>query len=188
MKKRNFIALGIGNVIGSLASSKLLALPANALTAPKIKFAYDLREFGWSNFTLIVENKFIDVGPFSYATNALDDLIMTGILAVPLTPTLRASFDRESVERHMILNVLWKPLATLRLLSFSDIKANLPDECGRVEFEARINLDDYARAIQNVAHEIWNKYGEQGYFDILGGYRGFPKREMATLDAALSAK
>ena len=175
-------------LIGMVAASSVAAGAARGEDAPTVSIDYDLGHDGWSNFTLHVGAQSTDVGPVSYTTDALDDLILTAIEAALGVYHITASFDGEPNETRLVIDESYKPTARLRILSFSDIYEHLPDDKGRVEFEARIRLDDYARAVQAAAHKIWDTYGEDGYRQAWDGQRGFPVRALRALDAALADK
>ncbi|ESQ81747.1 hypothetical protein AEAC466_20205 [Asticcacaulis sp. AC466] len=186
MNRRDFLAFSATTAAIAIYPSPGRAETKNEMEPVTTSIQYDIGKYGWSSFKLIVGDRSVDVGAFSYTTDALDDLIRTGLQAALRSTRFEASFDGEPMEWRLIVDETWKPLARLRILTFADIGAMLPEEKGIVDFEARVNLDEYAQAVQSVGHSIWKRYGDHGYREAWGGSRGFPMRALKALDSALS--
>lgn len=187
MKRRDLIASAsaLAALTASALSPVVRAQPS-AATVNLVSIDYDLGEVGWSSFILRVGDKSAEIGTFSYTTNALDDLIRAAITVATSAYRAELSLDGEPNEWRIILDEGWKPDMRLRVVEFPNISPRMDEQKGVVTFEARVKRDDFAHAVQKAAHDIWDKYGEDGYRAAWIGDNGFPVRALAALDAALA--
>lgn len=182
MNKRDFIAFTVASIVMPVAAAKA------AKSSNPVTLDYNLGKHGWSSFKLHVGAKTVEVGTFSYTTNALDDFVDAALLLAGGENRVEISLDGEPNEWRIIVDEGSMPDMHLRILSFPDIYQHSPESLGRLEFEARVKRDDFARAVQAATHKIWDRYGAEGYVKTWGGSQGFPLAPMRALDAALSAK
>ncbi len=138
-------------------------------------------------FGLTVGGNAINVGPVGYCTDALGDLVRAALMLATFDFRVEVCFDGEPREWRLVVDEGWKADLRLRVLIFDrGIPAKLPEEQGQLIVEGRVTADDFARAVQKLAQEIWDAHGASGYDEAWMGQRGFPLRGLKALDAALS--
>ncbi|MBO9709120.1 MAG: hypothetical protein J7521_13010 [Caulobacter sp.] len=154
-----------------------------------INIDYDLGEHGWSRFVLTVGDRNVEVGAFSYCTDALGDLLRAALTIASGGYRAETSFDGEPVEWRLILQRDWRAITPntfdIKIVSFADIYARQPEAEGHLEFEAQVDGDAFARAIAHAAQTIWDQHGSDGYNRLWGGSEGFPLRALGALQRAL---
>ena len=157
-------------------------------TAP-ISINYDLGEHGWSRFTLTVGDRSLEIGAFSYCTDALGDLVRAALAMAAGAYRAEVSFDGEPMEWRMLLQRAWRthePNAfKIKILTFRDIHANQPEAEGELDFEALVEGEAFARAVTNAAQAIWDEHGSDGYNRLWSGSEGFPLKALGALHRAL---
>lgn len=151
-----------------------------------VSVTYHLGQHGWSSLKLTVGDKMLDIGPFGYCTDALGDLIRAALMLATSDFGAEVSFDGEPREWQLIIDEGWKPEFRLRVLTFDDIISKRPEADGQLMIEGHVTADDFARAVQKVAQDIWDTNGAAGYNEAWDGQRGFPLRALKALDAALA--
>lgn len=162
------------------------------MKAEPISIEYDLGRSGWSRFTLNVGDRKVDVGSFSYCTDALGDLVRAALAMATGAYRAEVGLELEPGEQRLIFQRAYRSSSLggscqLSLLEFEDF-ACLPEERGRVLFKATVETEAIARAIAGTAQALWDRHGPDEYNALWMGDRGFPLSALRALQCALEVE
>ena len=161
------------------------------MSSEEVRIDYKHGQYGWSEFRLNVEAASVVVGPFSYCSDALGDLVRAALTIATSGCRAEVSFDGEPMEWRLAAAPHWDEARSrhfcLRVLTFPS--ANLPPnpEAERDKvFEAQCSEDSFVRAVLKAAQSVWDEYGTVDR--LWGGPSGFPVRALSALKTALSVE
>lgn len=156
--------------------------------------AYRLGKYGWSSFTLTIGDARVDIGKFGYCTDALGDLVRAALVIAASGSHAEVSFDGEPHEWRLLIDREWgaktsRAMCHVRVLTFANIGAQSPESEGDNIFDAQCDSDDFARAVETAAREVFEEHGIDGYNKAwLPFLNGFPLRGLEALRAALAVE
>jgi hypothetical protein len=158
----------------------------------EVRIEYDLGDAGWSSFRLTVGTASVVVGPCSYLTDALGDLVRAALMIATTSYRAEVSFDSEPMEWRLIIQLDAQSHRIgfrLKVLTFPSLDyPPSPEAEGQTVFDAPCSADSFARAVLGVAQAIWDEHGAEGYDKAWCGSSGFPLRGLNALKAALSVQ
>lgn len=153
---------------------------------------YQIEQHGWASFTLTVDDLRVEVGAFGYCTDALGDLIRAALMVATDGSFASVSFDAEPKEWRVLLGTKgsWStppdPIP-LRVKTFPDAGACLPESEGVTVFEAEVHRNEFARAILAAAQKVLEHHGADGYAKAWNfTFDRYPLRALRALETALT--
>lgn len=144
-----------------------------------MKLRYNLVGTGWSETTIEDGGCVIKVGA-SYHSDALGDLVRGAILVQRGSPEVRFGFAEEPGEYRWILEKKDAESYSLRILEFTKLWGNEPDEIGSVVFEHIVPRVAYAKAVLQALEDVQHQQSEAEYKKQWVRH-DFPSKELAEL-------
>jgi hypothetical protein len=155
-----------------------------------------LKGAGWANLEIVSGKATTVVEGISYCTNALDDLVRTGLDIATEKGIGGAIFDHEPALSALVADTSWienddwhsgARLSVIRNLS-GWVEPSFRWRAS-VEAEAVFHLesqDELARLFLDMALGVRQEHGEDGYEKLWAGQRRYPRRAVTALEAALA--
>lgn len=158
----------------------------------EVALAYRLTGFGWAAFDLRIGEASIEVGTFSYLTDALGDLVRATLEIATGGYRADAVFDGEPVTWRLVLQRDWNsPHARslhIAVDEFSDM-AHVGETPGTALFAGSCDAEAFARVVADAVDAVWAEFGADGYNERWAALdHGFPLRALTALKAALATE
>lgn len=150
-----------------------------------VTFAYRLQGHGWAECTLHIEDQRATVTA-SYLSDALGDLASATTAALRGHPRPTASFAEEPGEYRWILEPLADGRLRVRVLEFSSLPSDRPDEEGSVLLDTVCRLRTFAGAVLSEIQRLEREHGVAGYREQWGRH-DFRANRLAELQKLLGA-
>jgi hypothetical protein len=163
---------------------------ANATADRQVLIDFSITGEGWAAVALQIGDSSFTIDSASYTTDVVGDLVRAALALVTGTWFARVSFDGEPNEWRLVVSgpvdgISLRTSCSVKVLEFSDINTEQPDQEGSPAFEAECTVGDFATAVLEMARKVLNADGVQTY-----RWRNmpFPIRAFRALEAALSAE
>jgi hypothetical protein len=130
-----------------------------------VSFAYHLVGTGWAECTIAID-ELQATTTASYLSDAFGDLLGAVIRMVEAQPEATASFAEEPGEYRWRFFRKEPDRLLIRILDFPQLWGGLPDEEGKVLFEADCRLRTFAGAVLSESQRLLEKHGCEGYLRL----------------------
>lgn len=154
------------------------------MTTP-FRIDYKLTGIGWSECTIIAGESRVEVTA-SYLSDALSDLVLSGVAAISFFRCVEFGFLEEPGEFRWRLDLKpdWK--VRLRISQFDGYGHLEPIESGVQRLDVVVELRTYAAAVHACATAVLAEHGLEGYAEKWHLFP-FPSQALQLLQAAIAS-
>jgi len=149
-----------------------------------MKLRYNLVGTGWSETTVEDGKRVIKVSA-SYLSDALGDLARGAIAVQRGSPEVRFAFAEEPGEYRWVLKKIDAESYDWRILEFTKLWGNEPDEVGSVILECSIPRVAFAKTVLQALEDVRHQEGETEYKKKWVQH-DFPSKELTELRSLIA--
>lgn len=154
-------------------------------TLKRVYFRYRLTGIGWAEATIGVGEQSATITA-SYLEDALGDLLSAVRELLEGADSARCSWEEEPGEFRWVFERSADAVRT-RILAFDDLYSLLPDDRGRITFDATLPLSELARAIAHEARAVLVQHGRRGYQSEWVEH-SFPTSHLSMIEALIASQ
>ncbi|MFN7941118.1 MAG: hypothetical protein U0X73_05940 [Thermoanaerobaculia bacterium] len=150
------------------------------------RITYSLVATGWSKCIVESSDAHVELSA-SYLSDALGNLVLSGIAAASNFHSVEFGFDEEPGEYRWSVSSAENNAVRLRIFEFHELWGNKPTDSGRLLFEAVLTPLAYARAVYACAAAVLEEHGSNAYLEKWVEHP-FPAQALELLAAAISCR
>ena len=129
-----------------------------------LSITYSLTGAGWSRCSLTFADQTCNISA-SYLSDALGNLILSALGMMQGYGSMAFGFDEEPGEYRWVIRRIDGNTMNLRILEFPQLWGNEPDSAGEELMNIELPIEDYAKAVEQVADSLFTEHGESDYLN-----------------------